>query len=468
MRYSIFLIFLISTLCFLNIVNAQNISIIVPGKPPTIYASQSNEVNVMIKNGQDIKDTFYFSIWPTKWVTLERYWASFEPGEIKTLTIDIIPPKDAEEGTEIYTLTVKSLSSNLSSSQEIYVNIKRTTDIFLSEIKLNKQSLKLNEILVIQPVITNVGKETKEILLSTQVLKDNSIVKEYEDSFSIGPESVKTFSYNFPIERVYTPGDYVITVFLKDSLNRLIEKKSISFTIQPTHKIEKERESKNFIFYTIVNIRVTNKGNVKETNLNISESLPLFSKNFFLPDIEPMFQEEKNNRIVYKWLIELEPGETKVISYRLRFTNVIMVSCILIVIIVWVGWLFYQPKLLKGYKGIISGKEEITISLYIKNRRKKSLNNIIVKDFVPAIATVVKKFDTLAPKIRRKAMGTELLWKIKQLKPKEERILTYRIKPVVEVVGELRLPKATLTYETKKGKRRRVLSKKITITGKIK
>ena len=79
------------------------------------------------------------------------------------------------------------------------------------------------------------------------------------------------------------------------------------------------------------------------------------------------------------------------------------------------------------------------------------MSNLVVRDFVPAIATVVKKFDTLAPKIKRKAMGTELTWRIKQLKPKEERILTYRIKPVIEFIGKLKLPKAYLIYKTKSG-----------------
>ncbi len=123
---------------------------------------------------------------------------------------------------------------------------------------------------------------------------------------------------------------------------------------------------------------------------------------------------------------------------------------------------------MKKYMGILAKDEAVTISLHVKNKSRKILDSVIVKDFVPAIATVIKEFDTLTPSITRKATGTELTWQVKDVRPKEERVLTYKIKPVIEILGDLKLPKAHLLYETKKGKKRKTLSKTITIMRKVK
>lgn len=465
MNFKIFFFVLFFYILFFDVVCAQGIKIIVPERPITVYAGQTNEIKLLIENDEDSKDIFYFSFWPTDWISLKEYWLSFNPHEIRTLTLSVTPPRDAEEGMHILTLTTKSLNFNLSSSQKVYLNVQRLTSIYLSEIRVNKQVLSLGETLTIQPVITNIGKENEEVLLTTNILKDGSVIQSFDDTFLVGSENTKIPTYSFNIGIDNPPGSYEIKVYLKTTLNKLIDEKNINFTIQPFHKLKKEKESKNNFFYSTVTIRITNEGNVRETNFYVTESMPLFLKNFFYPEIEPVSQEEKNNRIIYSWLIhDLDPGQSLTINYQLRFENAIVISCILIVAIVWVGWLFYRPKLMKKYIGMIPEKKEYTISLHVKNKGKHPLNNLIVTDFVPAIATVVKKFDTLAPKIKRKAMGTELTWKIKQLKAKEERILTYRIKPVIEFVGKLKLPKAYLIYKTKSGKSRRVLSKKIKIS----
>ena len=465
MNFKIFLLILSFYVLFFNVVYAQGIKIIVPERPITVYAGQMNEIKLLIENDEDSEDIFYFSFWPTDWVSLKEYWLSFNPHEIRTLTLSITPPRDTEEGMHVLTLTTKSLNFNFSSSQKVYLNVQRLTNIYLSEIRVNKQVLSLGETLNIQPVITNVGKENEEVSLTTDILRDKSIIQKFDDTFLVGPKSTKIPTYSFNVRMDNPPGSYEIKVSLKTTLNKLIDEKSINFTIQPFHKLEKEKKSKNNLFYTTVTVRITNEGNVRETNFYVTESMPSFLKNFFYPEMEPISQEEKNNRIVYSWLIhDLDPGQSLSINYQLRFENAIIISCILIVAIVWVGWLFYRPKLMKKYLGMIPEKKEYIISLHVKNKRKHPLNNLVVRDFVPAIATVVKKFDTLAPKIKRKAMGTELTWKIKQLKPKEERILTYRIKPVIEFVGKLKLPKAYLIYRTKSGKSRRVLSKRIKIS----
>jgi len=452
----------------LSSVLAQEIQIVTPEKTPVVYAGRTNEIHVLIRNNMEEKASFYFSVWPPQWINLKKYWSIINAGETINLTLFIQPPRDAEEGTYKYSLSVKVLEKNVSTTSDIYINVKRTTHVIISEIKLNKQILRPNETLEITPVLTNLDVNSHSVLLSIKILKDDLQVKKFEDNVSIDGKKSLSLTYSFPIKMTDRPGEYEIVVSLRNEMNKLLDETTTKFSIEEISKLEQEKKVENKLLYSRVEIILTNKGNVPERDVVISETLPLILKNFFYPEIEPTSQEEKENRITYRWSIEeIPPQQSFVIRYQLRFSSVIIVSALFIIAIIWAVWTFYRPSLLKRYVAIFPGPKEITVSLHLKNRGKSTLKNIVVKDFVPAIAAVVKKFDTIQPTIKRKSTGTELKWRIKRLEPKEERILTYRIRPIVEIIGKIKLPRAELIYETKRGKVRRRISKIISITQKI-
>ena len=472
MKKFILISLLISFILSSTLIHAEGIQIIVPEEPVAVYTGQINQIDILIKNDRSVKDTFYFSTsTTTPWISLKNSWVSVGAGGVTTLSIIIEPPIDTDEGTSLFSITVKSVDYNVTASKQVYFFVKRSSPIYLTEIKLNKQSFKPGEVLTIQPVLTNVDKkERMDVFATTKILKDDYLVQQFDDSVSINPSKTETISNNFDIKLTTPPGNYKIVVSIKDGLNKLLSEKSTIFKIEElSNKISEEKEIKNSILYSKTTIRVTNNGNVPEKNFYVLVSLPPMSKNFFYPEIEPTSQEEKNNRIIYKWLIsELDPGETITINYQLKFTNLVIVASVLIVVTIWILWSFYQPKLMKKYMGFLSKEEMITISLHVKNKSRKLLDAVTVKDFVPAIATVIKEFNTIIPSIKIKSGGTELIWQVKNIGPKEERVLTYKIKPVIEILGTLKLPKAHLMYETKKGRFRKTLSKTITIMGKVK
>lgn len=453
-------------------VYAEDILITSPEKSTTIYAGQTNTLSILVKNNRSVGDTFYFSLWggPSVWTTLDVPWVNMDSGETTDITLKIGPPRDAETGTHVLTFSVLSLNSDVTESKDIYLDVLRGSDIFITDIELEKQTFKPGDAIIMKPTLTNLNKKTPlETSVITEVLKDNLIVQKFDESITIEPKSTKKLTYSFEVKNINEPGDYEIRVVAKNALNKILDERKTTFKIETIHKIDEEKETKNSILYSDIVIRIINNGNYVEKNFYVTESMPAISKNFFYPEIEPVSQEEKENRVIYKWLInELKPGQTITITYQLRFTNIAITACILIIAVVWVVWLFFKPIIKKNYIGFLAEKQEITISLTLKNKGRKTLKNVIVKDIVPPLASVVKKFETLTPKIVRKPKGTELTWNIKQLKPKEERVLTYKMKPIIEITGGLKLPKAFFMFETKKGKKKRILSKTITIVGKVK
>ncbi len=464
------LLFTIFILLTLNSVRAENVVLVTPESSITVYAGYTSRLEIPIKNEGDVKDIFYFSVWPGDWISMERYWMSLEPDESSIIKLSITPPAMTEEGKMVFRLTTHALDTKTSDSKLIYINVQRKTDVIISEVKMNKQIFKPGEVLTIQPILKNMEKtQSHKVHLTTNILKDNMIIKKFEETTTIEPKSLKTITHLFNVKKTHVFGDYDVEVVLTDLENELLDEEGVKFNIERVYDMVQKKTKEYGLFYTMVKIEVFNNGNVPNSNFTITESIPVIFQYFFHPDIEPNQEEKKDNRVVYTWEIKgLDPDQSKTITYKLRFINAFFVLIIVILLIFITFWFSNRPLINKRYRGVLREGKEVLISLHVKNKGRKALKNVIVKDFVPSVARVVREFDTLTPELKRKSTGTSLIWSINKIKPKEEVILTYKIKPIIEIIGEMKIPKAYFTHETKKGKKRKVASKIITVKGKVK
>ncbi len=107
------------------------------------------------------------------------------------------------------------------------------------------------------------------------------------------------------------------------------------------------------------------------------------------------------------------------------------------------------------------------IILNVKNEGIKPIEHIEVIDKVPNIVDVLHNFDlgTVRPdKISKKDGATLIKWDVSELDSQEERILTYRIKSKLSILGDFTLPVANLKYP--KGKKKvRVYSNSVKVEG---
>jgi len=91
------------------------------------------------------------------------------------------------------------------------------------------------------------------------------------------------------------------------------------------------------------------------------------------------------------------------------------------------------------------------------------MKDVLIRDYLPASAHLIERYDTLRPIVKKVVGGAELSWKFDALRPHEERIITYRIKPVMEIVGEIRLPKANIRYMDHNKEYRKSVSKHLLV-----
>jgi len=70
------------------------------------------------------------------------------------------------------------------------LNVVRGSDIFIYDIELEKQTFKPGEVVTIEPTLSNLNKnDALEVYVSTQILKNNLIIKKFDDSIKIEPKS---------------------------------------------------------------------------------------------------------------------------------------------------------------------------------------------------------------------------------------------------------------------------------------
>jgi hypothetical protein len=74
-------------------------------------------------------------------------------------------------------------------------------------------------------------------------------------------------------------------------------------------------------------------------------------------------------------------------------------------------------------------------------------------DVLPNTMGSPEDFGTLKPTtIQQGTKGKRFIWEIGNLAPHEERIISYKVKSTLKLIGETRLPACVVQYKTKKGK----------------
>jgi len=205
-------------------------------------------------------------------------------------------------------------------------------------------------------------------------------------------------------------------------------------------------------------IEVKNTGTLeKEEEINVETSgfkrlFTFTNPNAYLKKIDD------KNYLVYK--IKLKPGETieleTVTNYRIPIYLIILIA-----IVLYTYYKYRSPVVIKKKatiaKMIEGGISEIKILLHVKNRSNKTVDEIEIIDTIPHIGEMDKEIQigTIKPVsiAKHKKLGTVVKWSIMSLERFEERIITYRIRSKLSILGGLMLPASKVRFKDK-GKER--------------
>ncbi|MBI4009909.1 MAG: hypothetical protein HY361_01805 [Candidatus Aenigmarchaeota archaeon] len=423
-----------------------------------IYSGESSAVELTIANNQDKYDVFSVSIVPSflskigafpETIATNLPLTSKSTATVK-LFFSVLPEAEETISPVLFRVYItSSANEKISLNKTIQINVLRTSPVYLSDLRISKSLFSPEETLQINNVLTNTRSIPSDIYrLLVTIKKDNALIKEFDETVSDIPGKIsQTITKSYTFDRYAPPGIYTISVNLKDNLNTLISSKSLDVRLDEVNKTTSD-VSQDFRILSIVRTtKVKNVGNIP-TSVFLKESVPSFAKDWVIAETNPTSINSIGNSVVYEWLISLTPNQEATVKYQINLWGV-WIGLLVITTIVYLAFKFvFTPSIKKVVKkhGVLAKGKEIVVTLEIKNHALSEIKDIVVADVVPQLTEVVQRFDTLRPVIRKTAEGTELSWKLDSLKVAEERVINYRIKPTVDVLGSLILPSATMRY----------------------
>ncbi|MFH1474001.1 MAG: hypothetical protein ABIE55_03845 [Candidatus Aenigmatarchaeota archaeon] len=423
--------FLVLSIILTQVAFAQDFNIVVEPSDLSHYdffASHTAYITVTINNPMP-EDWFSIIVFgfPNEWVVAKESLVKIPSYSSKTVLLEVKPARDAIPQEKEYLLKITRPSTGSVLEQAMRINIKQVTSAIIRDISLSCETCS-DEVIVSGDAL-NVG--SKSLTNLAVIVK----VANQQKTFPINRLGVlesKDFALSFSLDGL-SPEEYDVDFNLVNDVGMSFYKETKTLNIPSFENVIYDEEVSTTPFGSSVTVTATNTGNVvAEADL---QSVSTEGWHYFISGPTPTGMMLGS----YFWKVSLAPNESRSITYSEIYwpTYVLIISAVMIAV-----FIYWQSTALVFSKRLIrkSGKE-VSVSLHLKSK-KRGVGNVVVKDSVPADFSIVSKFESVKPLIRKVASGVELHWKLGSLSPHEERVLHYTLKPARELFKDVKLPSA--------------------------
>lgn len=218
--------------------------------------------------------------------------------------------------------------------------------------------------------------------------------------------------------------------------------------------------SDRFIFKDSRQVNIRNDGNVLNTQ-EVKIPLSLWEWAFARKGdalVKKEVVEDKTQRYL-TWELQLGPDEKIVKNYAISYRPVMY----LIIVLILFGIFYFSvqpPVSIRKKAQIVKSAEEgslseVKVMLEVRNKSKAPLNDILVTDTIPEIVSLEKSLETgtLRPdSIKHVRQGTKICWSLSELDGQEHRVLSYRVRAKLNILGAFSLPRASVEFSKKNGR----------------
>lgn len=227
------------------------------------------------------------------------------------------------------------------------------------------------------------------------------------------------------------------------------------FSISAYGGITKEESTDETFLRSIRTVTLSNEGNmVRPYEFRVKKNF--FDGLFF--SSEPDAVKSKGvSQTDYTWSGSLGKTGSQTITIVYNYTWLYIL--ILIAIIIVAAYYIFRSGIIIAKSASITarsegGISELAIKVHLKNRTNRTLYDVEVRDKVPNLLDVKHEFaiGTLQPSniLRHDKRGSIVKWVMPELEPFEERILSYKVKAKLSILGDFSLPETVVKYKTNK------------------
>lgn len=424
-------------------------------------ALSPSELDVKVTNNLNESDTFLMTFGGDNrnWAYVKRSYVKLESGESKTLSFLIIPPKDIESGKYFLDIHFKGLETGWKETQEVCLTILENYNAKIDKTSVSKDAYDPGEDVTTTVGVANIGaKDFDKIKVSTVLSKGGSIIEEKSKGFALKADARNEVEFKFEMGKFAKPGEYAFTYKL-EGVGKVFDEEGETFRVKELEEFDTSRDKSWTPVASLESVKITNLGNIRATK-TVEIGVPKFWSFLVTTEKRPELKSSAD-RIIYQWDITLDPKESEEISLQINYWPLIL----FFIALVYVGFiLFLRVRRLKVVKRVVSKREEkneYTIAIDIKNNSRETIKNVVVKDSIPSIGKIIKRSINVKPKIKELKTKTNMEWDLGDLKRGDERLITYRIKTIVEALDSFKLP--AIEVEAKDGKKIKKFSTELKI-----
>jgi len=435
----------------------------------SIYLDEQAVFDLKIKNYDEVSRVVQVFTADVAWhIELNPFITKLNPGEEKTVKLSLIPSVWAETGAQRVIVVVESPSTNEQINLELPIFVKS----FETGNKQYQPSVELKvtfpeEIDPRETVRLDLYLRNRNRLdISELIIDIKSELFEEHRVVALGPLSERREKFLFEIDDMTGPFQGRLEVSIKVE-NRTVNRERAQYKIISYANFVQTRDTVQELFKTKSEYYIHNEGNVERAeSFRIPTSF--FQKLFLRAEPSPSRVNYKEGYL--EWDIRLKPQQEMKIQVTVNYIPVIYL--VLFFVVVSLVYFIYRSPILIKKEAIVTGASqegisEMKVLLHIRNRSQDIIEQVQITELIPSIATYVKekRIGTTEPTriIKHQKKGTILKWDIDALEPFEERIITYRLKSKITIVGGFTLPPSKIKFESR-GKERVIRSNKSSIS----
>ncbi len=457
MKKSILILTILSLTMLLPVVSAIDIEVnpLIDRIPPMGIATY----NFTFYNPNPESVSVTWSLGPNQaanWITSPSA-TTIPPESTKEVTFTVIPKSVVLPSQ--YNLLLQFRYQGLSQDVQVPIRVVSVDSVFGFQPHVtmsieHRRELDPREPYTVRVVIRNQNPRNLEGLVVTV---DGELFRE-EFVVDVGPSAEVSRDLQFTINPLQAPGQHRLSARVSYPLiDALLYDLTSNFEVITYSDITPVFESETSWFKTTETITLQNRGNVQRSK-EVALRAPWYQRIFLSSDVDYELVQI-NGKANMAWNPSLAPDETMQITV-IRNYRPLAFLLFLALLVVLSYFVFRSPLIVQKHafvvKQVEEGVNDIKIRLYIRNRSNKSLYNINVSDMLPRITEFVesKSVGSIKPtKITKTSKkGTILNWHFDVLEGLEERIITYKIRSTLRIVGDITLPNSRVKFENSEGK----------------
>ncbi|MBU1704832.1 MAG: hypothetical protein KJ922_05685, partial [Nanoarchaeota archaeon] len=299
-----------------------------------------------------------------------------------------------------------------------------------------------------------------------KIIVESNLIKK-EIIAELGAKEEKTFDFEIELDSALEPQKDTIYLSIQKDNSTITGPLTKKYSIISYSQLQEEIKPVSKFMRTDTIITFTNKGNVEYSGVQRHETT--FFKSMFTSTIPKATTVKEDGKRYFTWEVALAPSEAKEVTVVENYLPFLIIV-LLIGIALFLYYMFRTPFTINKTAAQVISKEggiaEMKIVITLKSRDKMKLKDIEVTDRIPNIADIERELTigTLQPTkiLKHEAKGSILKWSVDTLDIGEERVISYRIKPILTIVGDLTLPPVSASYILK-GKKHKVKSNSLSI-----